>query len=161
MEGGLKIPDQSADCYSIYTDFRLEMTRPMLDTPLLSLMSRALDYASTRQEVLSNNIANVNTPGYKRHDASFDEVMAMAQGGAYARISDIKTQTRHMFTAGKQGSSSVEITTPAGGSMRVDGNNVDMDSEMSTLASNQIYYQTISQLTSGTFADLKAVIKGQ
>ena len=132
----------------------------MLDTPLVSLFSRALDYASTRQEVLANNIANINTPGYKRHDVSFDDVLAEAEGGAFARIADIKRTARHMFVEGKLGSSSVEITTPDGGAMRVDGNNVDMDSEMSTLAQNQVYYQTISQMTTGAFSDLKAVIRG-
>ncbi|HEY3330542.1 MAG TPA: flagellar basal body rod protein FlgB [Capsulimonadaceae bacterium] len=133
----------------------------MLETPTLNLLERALDYASTRQEVLSNNISNANTPGYRRKEASFDDILAMAQGGAAARVSQINQTTRKMFAGGLQGKTGFDIVETGEGSMRVDGNNVDMDAEMSRLAQNQIYYETITQITGGQFSALKGVIKGQ
>ena len=133
----------------------------MLETPTLNLLERALDYASTRQEVLSNNISNANTPAYRRKDASFDDILAMAQGGTAARISQINQATRKMFAGGLAGKTGFDIVETGEGSMRVDGNNVDMDAEMSRLAQNQIYYETCSQITSGQFSALKGVIGGK
>lgn len=132
----------------------------MLDTPTLTLLSTALDYASTRQEVLANNIANANTPGYRRKEASFEDVLATAQGGAPARIAQINSNSRRFFATGVNGRAPVEVIETDEGSMRMDGNNVDMDAEMSRLAQNQIYYTTCSQLASGQFMNLKSVIEG-
>jgi len=132
----------------------------MLETPTLNLLERALDYASTRQEVLSNNISNANTPAYRRKDVSFDDILALASGGTASRISQIKTTTRQMFSGGLSGKTGFDIVETGEGSMRVDGNNVDMDAEMSRLAQNQIYYETCSQLTGGQFTALSNVIKG-
>lgn len=132
----------------------------MLETPTLNLLERALDYASTRQEVLSNNISNANTPTYRRKDVSFADIMAMANGGTAARISQIDQTTRKMFSGGLSGKTGFDIVETGEGSMRVDGNNVDMDAEMSRLAQNQIYYEACSQLTGGQFLSLTNVIKG-
>ena len=131
----------------------------MLDTPTLNLLTRALDYSSTRETVLSNNIANINTPGYKRKDASFADVLAESEGGAAADISHLRARGRQLF--GQDGQNgSVEVIQSGGGAMRLDGNNIDMDSEMSSLAQNQVYYQALTQLTSSQFSGLKYVISG-
>lgn len=132
----------------------------MLDTPTLALLSKALDYASARQEALANNIANANTPGYRRKDASFADVLACAEGGDAERMVQIDEITRRFFPGDKRGRSSVEIVESGEGAMRIDGNNVDMDAEMSRLAQNQIYYDTCSQMTSAQFVNLKSVIEG-
>ncbi|MDR3710580.1 MAG: flagellar basal body rod protein FlgB [Capsulimonadaceae bacterium] len=133
----------------------------MLDTPTLNVLSRALDYASTRQEVLANNIANANTPGYRRKEASFEDVLATAEGGAPARIAQINASSRRFRENGINGRPTVEVIETDDGAMRIDGNNVDMDAEMSRLAQNQIYYDTCAQLTSGQFTSLKSVIEGR
>ena len=132
----------------------------MLDTPTLTLLNKALDYASTRQEVLANNIANSNTPGYHRKDASFADVLAYAEGGAPARIAQINDNSRHFFASGQNGQTPVEVIETGEGAMRMDGNNVDMDAEMSRLAQNQIYYDTCTQLMSTQFVNLKSIIEG-
>jgi flagellar basal-body rod protein FlgB len=159
LQRALKIAAQSSDITSDGKSPKPETIR-MLDTPVLNLVSRALDYASTRQDVLANNIANANTPGFRRKDASFEDVLAMAQGGSAARISQIKNNARHMFGSGDNATSDVEIVETNDGAMRVDGNNVDMDAEMSRLAQNQIYYQALGQIASGQFSSLKYVISG-
>ena len=133
----------------------------MLDTPTISVLQSALDYASVRQDALADNVANINTPGYQRRDASFDQVLAAANprspGTALSGLRDDPGQIP--FGADAQ-AGKVEIETPAGGPMRLDGNNVDMDLEMGRLAKNQIYFQGLSQLMAGQFATLKYVIGG-
>ena len=132
----------------------------MLETPTLNVLSRALDYASTRQEVLANNIANANTPGYRRKEASFDDVLATAQGGAPARVAQINASSRRLFLTGDNGRYPVEVYETDDGAMRIDGSNVDMDAEMSRLAQNQIYFDGCAQLMTGQFINLKSVIEG-
>ena len=122
----------------------------MLETPTLSLIERALDYSSTRQEALADNIANIDTPGYQRKDASFESVLAAANDsdGAGAPLIGQTNDPRDF-----------PIGPSSAGPMRVDGNNVDMDAEMAKLAQNQIYYQTLTELAGRQFSDLKYVIE--
>jgi flagellar basal-body rod protein FlgB len=133
----------------------------MLETPTLNLLERALDYASVRQEALSNNIANINTPGYQRKEASFASVLAYAQNENGARQAGINNSTRDFFGASEGGRSSIDLFQTDEGSVRVDQNNVDMDAEMGRLAQNQVYYETCTQLVGSQFSNLKSVIEGR
>lgn len=132
----------------------------MLETPTLSLIERALDYSSTRQEALADNIANIDTPGYQRKDASFESVLAAANDADSAGTALTgQTNDPRDFPIGPSSAGPVQIETDAAGPMRVDGNNVDMDAEMAKLAQNQIYYQTLTELAGRQFSDLKYVIE--
>lgn len=133
----------------------------MLETPTLNMLERALDYASVRQEALSNNIANINTPGYRRKDVSFDSVLAYAQGENAQRQAGINEATREFFGPSNEDPISMDLYEPDEGSVRVDQNNVDMDAEMGRLAQNQVYYETCSQLVSTQFSTLKSIIEGR
>ncbi len=134
----------------------------MLDSPTLNVLQSALDYASVRQEALANNIANVNTPGYARKDASFDQVLAQASDGSSinaAPLDGLRTDPMHMALGGSGGSKGAEIVAGPGGAMRLDGNNVDLDVEMGRMAKNEIYAQAVSELIAGHFSSLKSVIQ--
>ena len=134
----------------------------IINSPTLSVLQSALDYASTRQGALADNIANINTPGYQRKDASFASVLAAADpsgesaGGALSLERDDPGQ---LDFAGDPASGKVSIETDSGGAMRVDGNNVDLDIEMGRLAKNQIYYQGLAELVGNQFAGLRFVIE--
>ena len=131
----------------------------MLDSPTLSVLSEALDYSSARQSALADNIANINTPGYQRKDASFASVLAMANPeNQTANLSaEIDDPGQIQFNPAADGK--IAIETDTGGAMRLDGNNVDMDVEMGRLAKNQIYYQGLTELVSNQFSGLKFVIE--
>jgi flagellar basal-body rod protein FlgB len=141
----------------------------MFDSPLINVLQSSLNYASVQQEALSENIANVNTPGYQRKDASFDSVLAAAENSGDASIFSLadgltgssldRSDPRHIPIAGES-SSSPEIQTDTSGAMRLDGNNLDLDVEMGKLAKNEIYYQGLTQMLAGEFAGLKNVIMG-
>ncbi|TCP58814.1 flagellar basal-body rod protein FlgB [Tumebacillus sp. BK434] len=123
----------------------------------ITLLERSLDAASLRQKVISNNLANIDTPNYKRSDVSFEQTLQQVlQGNA---LSGRRTDARHI----QIGTSSVaevepEIVTDRTTSMRQDGNNVDIDVEMTNLAENQILYNALSQRINGKFATLKYAI---
>ena len=111
-----------------------------MDTSTITALSQALDLGSARIQAISNNISNINTPGYKRQDATFAALLQSAEDS--------------------DGSGSPTLVTQRGGSMRPDGNNVDIDAETSRLAATEIYYQGASQLLAGQFSGLKYVISG-
>jgi flagellar basal-body rod protein FlgB len=95
------------------------------------LVQRGLDGASLRQQVLSNNLANANTAGFKRSDVDFQSTLASALGSGGANAVAATTF------------SPVTDTTTA---MRADGNNVDMDAEMAKLTSNAVEYETLTEI---------------
>ncbi len=132
----------------------------MLDTPILSTLQSALDYASVRQSALSDNIANINTPGYQRKDVSFDSVLQQASSGSSGMPLGLATDAEGQITSasGSGADGSPQITTDGSGAMRLDGNNVDTDVEMGRMAKNEIYYQGLAQITAQQFSDLRTAI---
>jgi flagellar basal-body rod protein FlgB len=106
----------------------------------------ALGAASKRQEVLANNLANVNTPGYKRLEVDFDGVLAKAVDAA--RVGD-----RNALDALRP-----TVTQDDAVAVRADGNSVDVDQEMAFLAENNIRYNALVQLTQKKLETLKYVI---
>lgn len=115
--------------------------------------TRALDAASLRQSAIANNLANANTPGYKKQAVQFESQLAQA----IVRGND---------PAGATGSQSISAVQPRlitvnTTSERTDGNNVDMESEMVDLASNNMNFQVLSQSVINYFSNLKAVIAGR
>ena len=109
----------------------------------VTVMEKTLAADSLRHKVISNNIANANTPGFKRSDVTFAEEL---------------TNDKHIGgrqTLNGQPAVVVENST----SFRTDGNNVDIDREMTNIAKNQIHYDALVQKIAGFYAKLKDVIK--
>ena len=129
-----------------------------MDTSTISALSQALDLGSARLQAISNNLSNVNTPGFKRQDATFAALLQSAEGGD--TLAQAAPDPRHLTLGDDGGGGSPTLVTQRGGSMRPDGNNVDIDAETSRMAAAEIYYQGASQLLSGQFASLKYVIAG-
>lgn len=118
------------------------------------LLKRALHACALRQEAIAHNLANVNTPGYRRVDVSFEEFLRAAQPSSLRT-----THPRHFaLSPSSARSSSVQPDTNA--PMRPDGNTVDIDYEMAQLAENTIRFQALSQMVSGRYQSLKLVITG-
>ena len=117
----------------------------LFDTTFKTL-DLALGAAGKRQEVLANNLANVNTPGYKRLDVDFDETLAKAVDAA--RGGDA-TQLDGMRPG---------VGTDASVAVRSDGSSVDVDQEMAFVAENNIRYNALVQLTQKKLETLKYVI---
>ena len=135
-------------------------TSPLTSSPIAAL-SQALDLGSARLQAISSNISNVNTPGFKRQDATFAALLDSAQtdgGGSLAQAAPDPRDLTLDDDPGQAGHPT--LTTQQNGSMRLDGNNVDIDAETSRMAAAQIYYEGAAQLLSGQFSNMKYVIAG-
>jgi flagellar basal-body rod protein FlgB len=119
----------------------------------ISVLDKAADASWTRENILTNNIANVDTVGYKRQDLDFESLLKEELGNCKhtsldAKISstDLTKLTPNVYTDYSQYS------------YRLDGNNVDIDTEEVELASEQIKYQGLTAGINSEFERMKAVI---
>jgi flagellar basal-body rod protein FlgB len=131
-----------------------------MDTNPITALSQALDLGSARLQAISSNISNVNTPGFKRQDATFAALLDSAEsdGSALAQATPDSRDLTMDDDPGQAGRPT--FTTQQNVAMRPDGNNVDIDAETSRMAAAQIYYEGSAQLLSGQFSNLKFVIAG-
>ena len=93
-------------------------------------LERALQGSSMRHAALSENIANVNTVGYRRKDVDFHSALQAAMPGGKSAIGSVPFATN------------VDDAAP----VRADGNSVDMDTENAALAQNALEYEALTQV---------------
>jgi len=134
------------------------MFKDLTGTATFNLLAKGLEAASLRHKVISNNIANVNTPRFKRQIASFEDEMAKVFDGKIELVGK-RTDDRHIpiDTINYMDVNPTTITDRAH-IMRNDKNNVDIDVEMSDLSKNTMLYQIESTRMSAMFSDLNDVI---
>jgi flagellar basal-body rod protein FlgB len=114
----------------------------LFDVTQLSLQS-ALRGAAMRQSTISANIANANTPGYRRQDVDFHGTLRAAMAtGASAAIEQ----------------ASFSSTTDGSSPMGADGNAVDIDVENANLAKNGLEYEALVSVASARIQILKSAM---
>jgi len=125
----------------------------------VDLLNRGMDGASLRQRVLANNMANVNTPGFKRSDVSFTSQLSAHQEQG-SGLGLFLTHRRHFSGSIHRPSDAAgfHVTTDDATTMRNDDNNVDPDREMVKIMENQLHYQAMSELASRRLGELRSVI---
>ncbi len=135
------------------------MLERVVNEPVIDYMQRGLAAASLRQEVISNNVANVNTPGFKKTDVVFEELLAKEMYGDSDghTLKMVRTHDNHLPVA-EPTRAVPQFQTDDNTVMRVDDNNVDIDIEMANLAKNQMYYNALATQMKGHFTKLKNVI---
>lgn len=141
------------------------MLNSILQSTQVSVLEKALSASSLRHKIISNNIANVNTPKFKRSEVSFENQLAAAMDSNNTSASTMlaRTHERHLPLAAQVDSlKKVEpsVNTITTNSFRVDDNNVDIDSEMAGLAKNNIYYNAVTDQISKYFSNIKSAING-
>lgn len=109
--------------------------------PHLGNLSRALGKTSERFGVISTNLANVNTPGYKRQDVDF------------AIELDRQSSARSAMSGWNR------LGGARQGALRQDGNGVSMEQEMVAMAETEARYRLLSEMTNRYFTGLKSVIR--
>ena len=120
----------------------------------ISMMEKSMDYLWKKQEVTANNIANVDTPGYKRQDVAFESVLQQALGNNRYQSMDDKVANVNLSRL--RGRAYVDY---ANYSYRLDGNNVDIENENVMLAENQLKYQGLISSINQEFTNLQTVMK--
>ena len=120
----------------------------------VNVLDKALDASALRHEAISNNIANADTPNYKRQDVNFETQLAKALRHSRYKSMDAKVADVNMNRL-----KPIAYTDYASFSYRLDGNNVDPDTEGVYLAKNQVVYQGLEQSVAQEFKNLQAVLK--
>ena len=137
------------------------------------VLNKSLQASSLRHKVIANNIANINTPLFKRSEVSFENQLAEALSAEEPENANKKKElplkttnrkhftnvssTRNKLTLAEVGAQRVEIPDE---SMRNDQNNVDIDRETADIAKNSIYYQAVAARLSSYTSTLRQVIQG-
>lgn len=119
-------------------------------------LERGLDASSLRNQVINNNIANAETPGFKSSSVEFENLFSAALNGSFSTKT---TNAKHIeFT------SSLENVRPSVvenymTSQRMDGNNVDIDYQNAQLAQNQLYYVALTEKLNSEYRRLRMAIR--
>ena len=120
----------------------------------VNVLDKAADASWKRENILANNIANVDTVGYKRRDWNFEQVLREELGNSKYVSLDTKVKNADLSKLNPS-----VYKDYAHYSYRLDGNNVDIDTEEVELASEQIKYEALTKGINYEFTRMKSVIK--
>ncbi len=126
-----------------------------LRTPYLNLLETSLNASSLRHNVIANNIANVDTPGYKRMEVDFERQLQKALSSNNIQLNT--TNSLHITNL-KVEKIKPEVKLDDRTSLFNNNNNVDIDYEMSQLAQNALWYQSLTDILNYHFSQLRQVI---
>ena len=117
----------------------------------VNVLGKAADASWTRNDILANNIANADTPGYKRKDVQFETYLANLIAGTDSLDETVANIDLNQLNG-------TTYTDQANLSYRSDGNNVDMHTENVELASEQIRYSALTDSISQEFARMRTAM---
>lgn len=126
------------------------MIDPIFQTDNYQLARKLLDGAVLRQEAIATNVANAETPGFRRLDLSPDfatQLKARMAGGDFARTADFVRPTL-----------SEDLTART---VRPDGNSVELERELLAMNRNLVEYEFLTEIVSGNIKQLKLAITGR
>lgn len=106
------------------------------------LLNKAIHFTEVNHQVISQNIANVNTPNYRTLELSFEQLLQQIEGNPPAGDGELKP-----------------VQAP-GLNTRSDGNNVDLDRELAQLKKNSLSHQTLLQLAGAKMRVIQQAIRG-
>ncbi|OPX92797.1 MAG: Flagellar basal body rod protein FlgB [Pelotomaculum sp. PtaB.Bin104] len=130
----------------------------LFSNQVMIALVKELDAGALRQRVLANNIANVNTPDFKKSTVEFDSLLKQALDREPVEM--ITTDPRHFGVKPSLAELKPEVLLNKATTMRTDGNNVDIDEEMANLAANSMQYQAVAKELSERYSGLSYVISG-
>ncbi len=111
-----------------------------------TLLSKMLDLQSARHRVFAQNVANVNTPNYRRREFKFEAALRDAmEGGTAAHYEGIRGW----------------VDRPNNTPIRNNGNNVDIDMEMVSMRESASMYEALTQIYTKRANGIKAAIRGR
>jgi len=123
---------------------------------------KVLNGLSVRQRVFANNLANVDTPNFKRSEVLFEDqlsrTISQQKGDSFPAIPISYTNPLHFSLDDYTPYIQPDVIVDKDTSYRNDGNNVDIDLEMTKLAKNEVTYSAVAQLLTGKIAGLKYAI---
>lgn len=121
----------------------------------INILNKAAEASWTKNEIIANNIANVDTPNYKRKDLDFETLLSDALSDASLKTGNMDKKVSELQLSSLNPKVYTEYSTL---SYRYDGNNVDIDTEQAYLADNQIKYYALLDSMTQEFNRLKTVL---
>ena len=143
--------------YSLQTQYTDRLGGPMIRSnafDYINVLDKAADASWLRNDAIANNLANVSTPGYKREDITFEKELTKALKHSDYHTMDAKV--KHLTTDQLQARTYKDYSSL---SYRLDGNNVDPETESVMLAKNQIKYEGLLNSINTEFSNLRSVMK--
>ena len=134
------------------------MSNSFVIDPTMKAARTALDGLNQRQNAISSNLANVDTPGYQAQTVNFEDALKSALS-AQNRLPMEVTDPAHL-TGIPSDPPAFSLVNRPGGSERADGNDVDLDVEMTDMSETGITYQALTEAISQKFALLKSIASG-
>ena len=126
----------------------------------MHLLERNLDLRSARQRVISSNLANEETPGYRASELTFMDQLQSAHKGRLP-VALAVTQSGHIGPRGAQGVQSVtgKLSEVPAGDLPLDANSVNLELEMAKLSDNAMQYNATASITAMRFRQLLSAIR--
>lgn len=124
----------------------------------INILDKAADASALRQEAIANNLANSDTPNYKRQDVDFESVLIREMGAYQSKYKTSSARVKRI----NQNLDSLNVgtyTDAVGYSYRIDKNNVDPDNENVELAANTEKYNGLIDSMTAEFERLNSVMK--
>ncbi len=131
----------------------------LFDDPINTILIKQMDACTLRQRVIANNVANANTPGFKKSTVNFQKQLQAVLGSGNS-IKLKASSPRHIPGCNGLESLAAEVVQVNDTSMKAGRNNVDIDQEMVDLAANTLLYRLATRVKSDRGNIMSMVIKG-
>ena len=126
----------------------------------LPVLIKSLDASMLRSRVISNNVANVTTPGFQRLEVKFEDELRTALDRT--RLRGRTTDKKHMAIGRKNiGDIDAQVERPVDPTLASGVNNVDIDMEMAKLAENQIMFNYAVKFAQGAYRKINSAIQAK
>jgi flagellar basal-body rod protein FlgB len=125
----------------------------------IDVLQRALDASSMRQQAISNNLANADTPNYKAKQVAFEDLLKQHLSNQ-TQFEGTRTDARHLVIGQGEDLPTPQMEVNPTAIMQNNGNSVDADQEMTQMGKNALWYYTLTQQLTSEFQQLSIAIKG-
>lgn len=129
--------------------------------PLFETMRERLSFLTARQTVLSENVANANTPGYDARDVEAPDFAALAAGEATGGATTLAITNPGHMTARSSGAEGFRIKEMPDAESTPNGNSVNLEDQMMKVSSVQMDYATVTQLYKKAMGMIRIAAGGQ
>ena len=127
----------------------------------LKALTTALNFREMRQELISSNVANANTPGFKAKKMDFEEALARALDVDGQMQMGVTDGRHHNVGNGGFNNLEPEVYDDPNGVVSENGNTVDVESEMAKMAENKLMYDALVQLINKKMGIMKYAINSE
>jgi flagellar basal-body rod protein FlgB len=131
---------------------------PISNIPILAMLRTKMHWHQERQRVLSENVANADTPQFRPRDLAPPSFEARQAGPALAGVMLARTDPLHIAGAATDGASGFQAQRRGGYEVRPTGNAVTLEDEMLKVAANQLDYQTVTSLYGRSLSMIKTAL---